>query len=172
MKQHLKPKTFAVIYGIAEGNFHARKFISTCASHGLTLSDTEDADIIFAHSGGCFVVPVETNAKILLIGVSPWNGINTFACLIKKLQSEPPTLIELFWHVVYLLAKPRHNYRMLKRKDLPNSKKSQVIWNKDDVYFPQSKAMLLEAKCYRVHTFDGGHDDIWHNPAKYIELVV
>jgi hypothetical protein len=172
VKQPLNHKKIAIIFGIAEGNYHAKDFIAACKAAGLLLTNAQDADILFAHSGGCFVVPQSSKAKIVLIGVSPWQDINTFKCLVKKLRTDTPSLMGLFWHIWYLFTKPLHNYRMLTGKVLPRPDTSVVIWNNDDVYFPSEKANLLESRGYEVRYFEGGHDDIWHNPAKYIELVV
>jgi hypothetical protein len=165
-------KTFAIVYGFAEGDYHARKFIAACSTAGLERTSPSNADIIFAHSGGCFVVPSNPHNTTILVGVSPWKDISTFACLAKKIRTDRPTAAELFWHACYIFAKPLHAYRMLVNKTLIGSTNVIVICNKNDPYFPKEKAKLLESQGYKVTSFLGGHDDIWHNPAKYIELVV
>lgn len=150
----------AILYGWAEGSWHAKKLLPYLKKHNLVLSnDAISADVILCHSGGCYMVP-ETKAKlIVLIGPPYWPKKSMTLRIIKKTYRDflmHHSIKELkFWW-----AKSIHNifYMLLhfpkwvsmhinwKKEAFPKSteKKIIVIRNKNDKFCQLSAIKNLQ----------------------------
>lgn len=64
-------KTVALIHGFAGGKWHTKTFVKELEKAGLkVVGDTSGADVIIAHSTGCYIIPREPKAKLIfLIGI-------------------------------------------------------------------------------------------------------
>ena len=64
-------KKVGIVYGWAEGPWEAKQFIQQVKISGYEVTqDLVSADILIAHSLGCFLIPANSRAKlILLIGM-------------------------------------------------------------------------------------------------------
>src|SRR4051812_17865495 len=83
-------KTVAIIYGWAEGSWQSKRFARELEKRGLRLTrDVQNADVIVAHSSGCYLVPKEIRAElILLIGLPYWPERSLAAGIMYKLVAE------------------------------------------------------------------------------------
>ncbi len=172
----------SIIYGWSEGKWHSKQLRKRLeASNFTVVNDHKSADIIIAHSGGCFLVPKATSAKyILLIGLPLWENKFIFKSLFEKIKLETKDwwwYKKTFYHVVYLLAKISHWLRMhrsWRRKTLPENSASSIflLRNNDDAFVnaEESQALAKEKGWQYIDVY-GQHDDIWVNPKQYTDLL-
>ncbi len=183
-------KTVAFIYGWAEGAWQAKQLAGDLAKHGFRLTrHPEKADVVLAHSAGCYMVPQITKAKlIVLIGLPYWPGKPLHKSLIEKLKLEAKkhkNRGDYLWfankiahNLWYILTRPHAMYRFIKnyrQLKLPKaSQKQQVILirNSDDRFCtPEVAQILPQAKGYKFLELPGLHDDCWIEPEPYIKII-
>jgi hypothetical protein len=57
-------ESVCIIYGLNEGAAMGRKLVRALKEAGFTITDdSAGADIILAHSGGCYLVPPTNRAR-------------------------------------------------------------------------------------------------------------
>lgn len=179
-------RTICILYGINEGPFMGKRFTVACKAAGLqVIADPERADVLFAHSGGCYVIPKYVRAeRILLSGLPYWPGrpwLQATALkvlhewqLSRRQQALATWAVKWLYHALYAF-----NFKAAIRMALNrnfnhpwNSTKSQlIIRNQDDTYCSPD---VLRAPFNGPRTFlslPGGHDDCWINPTRYIDLL-
>lgn len=170
------------MYGWSEGKWHSRKLRKVLAAEGFDFArNPKDADIIIAHSGGCYLLPEKNSAKyILLIGLPYWSEKHIFKSFHEKLRLEPFDIWwykKSFYNVVYLLAKIPHWIQMhgaWKKQQLPDHAHASVflVRNKEDPFaHPEESTKLAKEKGWRYLTIDGQHDDLWINPKPIVEMI-
>jgi hypothetical protein len=183
-------KTVAIVYGWAEGDWQSRKFENELAKKGFRLvSNIKEADIIFAHSSGCYLVPKNNKAQsVFLVGLPYWPGRSLAASVVYKLTSEIKYhrkneglvwwLGKIAHNTWYILSRPRSSFYLLthhKQSRLPvASKKSKVVLvrpSDDPMCHPKIMKMLSLAKTYKFIEIPGAHDDCWIKPKEYIALI-
>lgn len=180
-----KQNTVCILYGLAEGPRIGAALTAKLIESGFTITQSaHSADYILAHSGGCFLVPADNKAKvILLIGLPYWPPKNTLTTMQQKnvfefkyrrTHKELRTWTKrLFWNSVYLL-----NFRALQK---------MVAGRANKAYFDVANAILVRNKYDFGCTPDiasipfkqqpeyvqlpGMHDDCWDNPEPYITLL-
>lgn len=178
----------AILYGWAEGKWHAKKLLPVLMEHNLELcNNPAEADIILCHSGGCYMVP-ENKAKLfVLIGPPYWPKKSMLLRVVKKTYRDfkmHHTIHELrFWWV-----KTIHNsfymfrhlptwtkmYVNWKTENFPDasSQKVLVIRNTEDKFCQLSgiKKIATERNWNFVE-LPGEHDDLWIKPNKYVAMI-
>ena len=182
-------KTVAIVYGWAEGQWQSREFENALAKKGFrVISNTKEADIIFAHSSGCYLVPKNNKAQaVFLVGLPYWPGRSLAASVIYKLVSEIKYhrkneglawwLGKIAHNTLYIISRPSSSYYLFtrhKRASLPSAKKEKVILVRpsDDPMCHQNVMKILPpAKNYRFIKIPGAHDDCWIKPKEYIALI-
>ncbi len=180
-------KTVGIAYGWAEGAGHARKLISELRASGFSVTrDLAVADILIAHSGGILILPKRTKAKlILLVGVPYFPGKHPAKSMLDKIRLEfkasdnrrSSLLSKNCLHAIYFLLKPKRHYKIWRQWRLeayPNNSDVTYIAvrNSDDTFSDADSINLLASnKNWQIVSFGGEHDDLWINPAKYIELI-
>src|SRR5690348_14896227 len=80
----------ALLYGFGEGTWHGRRFRSVLETQGFTVADqAEEADIVIAHSAGCFYLPQTSKKQLtVLIGPPYWPGRSMVANFLRKAVSD------------------------------------------------------------------------------------
>jgi hypothetical protein len=179
--------TVCIIPGFAEGWHTSWRLRRALERRGFVVSkNPQIADVLIAHSGGCFIVPESHNAKlILLVGLPYWPGKSLLTCIIQKNNMALKTAIrekqlgaflrKLPWHALYMSNLPR-NVQML------GGHKSGAVWRTKS-----AKTVLLrnryDANCTdnpREFKFQHDaallslpyeHDDCWDHPELYADVV-
>src|SRR4051812_13441361 len=132
----------AIIYGWAEGSWQSRLFTDELTKRGLVLTkNVGEADVIIAHSSGCYLIPHDITAKlILLIGLPHWPGRSVASGIIHKLMAEMKHhrrdrslawwLNKLAHNIWYIVTRPQATYYGLTRhkpENLPDAKNRKVL---------------------------------------------
>jgi hypothetical protein len=181
----------ALIYGTAEGKWHGKRFVRALQNAGYEVTnDTQRADIVIAHSGGCLLIP-ETHSyqAVLLINPTDWPGNSPWRQGARKLAGDARYYLfrkplyyaqKNLWALFYVLTKWPHNKSLLagaKVFDLPNTTPipnapTILVRNDDD---PWCMAELTPSqkryKRLKVIHLPGDHDDCWLHPDRYVNLL-
>lgn len=178
----------AIVYGWAEGPWQGDKFTKALEQYGYTTTlDPREADIIFGHSLGCYLVPKDIkNKTVCLVGLPYWPGrsvIYSVALKLKKEISYHRQGNSLAWWVnktahnsLYIFSRPRLTYYGITRihpRFLPNGANNKVIVIRpaDDTFcHPEVAKILPQSKNYQYLEVPGPHDGCWFEPRPYIEL--
>jgi hypothetical protein len=180
--------TVCIVYGFAEGPRVGRALQVALTEAGFTVvQDPAQADIIFAHSGGCFVLPTKHRAKLIIFtGLSYWPGKPLLVSIAQKtwhdLQAHRRAgqlrawLKKTGWNLVYA-GKVHHNARMLRGMRQGTAWQATadrmiVVRNTHDAFCaPDITAMpFSHAKPIAIELI-GEHDDCWLHPAPYVSIV-
>ena len=180
-------RSLCILYGLNEGPGIGKKFEAACRRAGFTLTrDARNADVIFAHSGGCFLIPPDTHAqKILLVGLPYWPRRLWVVATAKKVALEFKTYRgqrklgewagKWLYHARYFLNL-RAAWQMARNQSYKNpwnSKNPQIIIrNREDAY---SSFRLLDIHFQGPRVFislPGQHDDCWVNSEIYVKLML
>ena len=172
-----------ILYGVCEGPRIASRLIRalTTAGFGMTRNAAE-ADIIIAHSGGCFALPQTHRATmVLLVGLPCWPGKSTLKSTQQKIwldmrsSSHDPArwLLKTFWNSIYFWNM-RNNYAMFRgqrRQAHRSIAHAVLVRNKDDVTCTPNHAHFRFKHSPPLVSLPGQHDDIWLHPKSYINLI-
>ncbi len=184
-----KPKVYT-LYGFAEGRAIGRVLRRDLRAAGyINTRFKSRADVLIAHSGGCLLVPKQNNAKLVILIDPPyWPGKHVAKSLVQKIKRDYGHHKEVK-NMKRLSAKTGHNgryflttahrtvrmYKSHKILGFPephHGQKIVLIRNKHDPFCsPDIATILPQAEHYAFHEFPGEHDDMWHYPKKYIELI-
>ncbi|MBI2589393.1 hypothetical protein HYW35_04310 [Candidatus Saccharibacteria bacterium] len=183
-------KTVAILHGWAGGKWHSKHFALALKSAGFAITDKpEIADIIIAHSAGCYNLPGNLEAKlVLLIGPPYWPNKSILRRMSKIKQHDIKhttalrglfyTLSKIIWQVIYIVLKPSYSWLAIRQHrhlhflDRLKNKKILLVRNKDDYYCSREIEKVLQ-KYPNVHyqELPGPHDDYYTNPKPYIDLI-
>ncbi len=151
-------------------------------------SDPAQADILIAHSAGCWEVADQNNSKLLVLIGLPLNIHQPVRTLFKsglmsfQVSASNRRLKKLFWirliNCHYALLEPRRNYRIIKsakqQPTKPELQSANVLyivnakdpWQRVDAYKKPSKSSN-----YALIKMAGSHEDIWERPMIYADLI-
>jgi len=179
-----KPLSYAFSYGFVGGPLHARKFkrLMNHASFVYTLLP-QKADIIIAHSAGCWLVPEDCRPKLLIYVGMPLAQMSPRQSLLKanaaalKNNDLGRTLITKTKTTYYGLRQPRRNLAIVRMSKtarpvvLPKVS-SIFIANKHDPW-PKDKALdeYVKNHNWSFINLPGTHDDVWEHPDRYVEII-
>lgn len=183
-------KTVALIHGWAEGPWQSSQFASELQKQGLELADSpKQADIIFAHSAGCYLVPKRLKARlVILVGLPYWPGKPQALSVLEKLALEAAhhkRRQDLGWflnkvahNIWYIFTKPVDFIRYYKNRALMNlptaalNRQVILIRNASDRFcHPEIMKLLQQIKAYEYVELPGLHDDCWITPDPYIRII-
>ncbi|HSX18234.1 MAG TPA: hypothetical protein VLE51_02685 [Candidatus Saccharimonadales bacterium] len=182
-------KKAAIIYGWAEGPWESQKFRELLQENEFEITNNpSNADIIIAHSSGCYLTPSDIhNKQIFLIGLPYWPGRSLLSSIIKKLKNEVDYhrrdkslgwwLNKILHNTWYILSRPSASYFGLtkhKEKYLPSDSNNivMVIRPSDDTFCHPDIMKLLPMRDYKFIELPGAHDDCWVDPKPYIDLLL
>ncbi len=174
--------TYAVSYGFAGGPLHSRKMDRLLQASGYVSVDAQEADIIIAHSAGCWFIPNSAQPKIVLyVGMplaqdNPWQTWLT--ANVNHRRNGLLLNVQLwFKNMYYASLQPRRNIkivRMGKRAQsviLPGVR-AVFIANQHDPW-PRADILgrYLDKHSWAFISLPGTHDDIWLHPERYTSII-
>ncbi len=179
----------AIVCGWAEGPWQTKPMRRLLAEKGYeVVKDPEKADIIIAHSAGCYAELDRYQAKqILLIGPPMWPGRTLPGSTARKLKDDLYTtysgrcwswLNKILHNWWYTLTTPKASYEAfrLMPKKLPHAKPGQrivLIRNRLDTFcHPKVAEFIAKDRGYKYKQMNGGHDDCWTRPQRYVDLLI
>lgn len=187
----MKNKTVAILHGWAGGNWHVKRFVKALEESGFEeRKQLSDADVIIAHSTGCYRLKENSNAKlVLLIGPPYWPSQSILQRLLKKKGHDTRqrindqgilfTINKFLFEIIYVITKPGYtfvtlkNHRHLHFLDLLDDKNVILIRNEEDYFCsPEIKEALKKYSNVRYEELPGGHDDFMTNPQPYVDLIL
>lgn len=169
-----------ISYGWPEGPWLGEKFIGSAQKAGHTIvSSMEQAEIVIAHSGGCFMLdPLQKTKTVLLIGLPCWPGRSLLKSTYRKIRSETKDRNFMFktaahvWYCSTRIRRWRTMYRNFKAFTLPTHQGVFLIRNESDTYLNKIVARkLAEQKGWNYVEKTGGHDDLWESPEIYLKII-
>lgn len=183
-------KKIGILYGFSEGPLIALNLINTLERAGfVVIKDVAKADIIIAHSGGCYMLPSNMQAKLVMLNGLPYQSSNNLALsLLRKIRHDfmyffatknltawiHKTVLNGYYFFRHLLYWSKMLARY-KTKNLPtgdNQTKVICVVNEFDAFSTvQSIKQLSQSQGWQYRTAQGQHDDIWHNPDIYVKLI-
>lgn len=174
--------TVYIAYGWPEGKWHGKKLRRALNDFNYQVVKLpEEADIIIAHSTGCYMLPPKVKAKlILLIGLPNWPNRSHIKRTRSKVGLEAKDwqwLQKTFWHVIYALFQPVRLYNVYKAykiRCVPMYESTQVILvrNEQDTYMEKGVSeKLAKERNWSYQNLKGQHDDVWEDPLVYTEII-
>lgn len=182
-------KKICMLYGLGEGPEIAGKFIASANKQGFVFSNNiNKADIIFAHSGGCYLVPVNTKANLIVLnGLPYYPDESILKSVVQKVKYDyfqkkrsndiGYWLYKTIWNSYYMLRHPVKGYYMFKgwkNKTLPDGSDRRIIVIRNK-YDPFSTAdycrQLARDYKWQFEEMPGAHDEVWDDPAPYVEII-
>lgn len=184
-------KTVALMYGFTEGQWHGRLFRKELSRRGYKLvADPHQADIVIAHSGGCYYVPLDLHPDQLVVLIDPtyWphKSLATRARtmtlrLIRAIRPGNRPLYHLqktTHNLGYLLRHGDKNQAMIRRAHKYNLEaeishtRIILVRNHDDPWLtPDLKHLKKINPRLKLVELPGEHDDLWLHPDSYIDLI-
>jgi len=175
----------AILYGFSEGPWYGRQMRAVLKNHGFdTTKDVRTADIIIAHSAACYLIPTDTQAKLILhVGYTYWPGRSLLNSLNATLRHEyreqgfAKWLLRCIIHDLHMLnaaqtARMIPGWRNpLRALDKLAATRHVFVRNRHDSYC--EPAALLQAT-NQTHTYlsmPGSHNHLWDNPETYVNLL-
>lgn len=175
--------SFAICYGLAGGPLHTRKFRKLMRQTGYAQArDLMSADIIIAHSAGCWLIPADAKPRLVLYVGMPLNQANprrvwTHSSINSLRGGLARSLAVKLRNGYYYLRQPVRNLRIMciAKTATPvvfTEAACLFIMNRHDVW-PRSPALkeYVEAGIWNFISTPGGHEDIWEHPEAYVAII-
>jgi len=178
-------KQIHIVPGWSEGKWHYKQLAKEFGNEFALTSNTREADIVFAHSSGCYSLP-ENNAKLIVLLDPPyWPGKSIFSRIVRHVILDAPKQIRRyglkrwlnlrFYNLIYAITRPWEHIKIWRslRQTLKISSKSSIIIirNKDDAYCgPQLEALAKISKA-RFVEHEGLHEDCWMFPKAILSEI-
>jgi len=186
-KQSRPPQTVAIMYGFSEGPGLANAFTDALEKAGFqVIADVMQADIIVAHSGGCYLVPEDSRAGlVILLGATFWPGRPLFIRAMQKIWRDSASHWQagqfgawgkkLFWHSTYFWCMPR-NVAMWRHQDpktwpkLAGKRVVHIRYTDDAFCGPAIATSGLLPNATFVN-LSGQHDELWRHPEQTVAVI-
>lgn len=180
--------TYAIVYGLAEGPYLSRKLRQLLEEAGFRPADAKHADIIIAHSGGSFILPKHTDAKLFLhINPSYWPGKPLLRSLAQKLRYDfrlyrqrhqlhrwLATLVANAGYALNLSRNARMAWLYIRARrtlnHLPDSNHIFIRSYIDSYCNPKALFETTNGQ-HNYLTLAGHHDECWREPEQYVQLL-
>jgi len=183
-------QTVAIIYGFTEGQWHGKRLRRLLKRQGYHLTaNPAQADIVIAHSGGCFDVPqLQDHTLLLLIDPPYWPERELYTrahhMTLQLLRAVRPGnqplhhLNKTLHNCWYLIRHARTNRRMVYRSktyDLEREithGRTILVRNANDPWLTPHLDSLRKLNAHLdIKRLPGDHDDCWLHPEVYLNLV-
>lgn len=186
----MKNVKVAIRYGVVCGPAHGKRFRAELQKAGYKyVKRLEEADIIVAHSAGCFWLPeAPTKQRLLMIdppywpgrsiGERAWRRLRTSVQFRKYGYSFFYWLEHYLWYFFYSVKDAPRTWRIIKtapKYDLALKVKNQraiLVRNDDDDWLsPDLDSLRIINPHLIIKKLPGEHEDCWHNPKPYVKLL-
>jgi hypothetical protein len=175
---------FAYSYGLVGGQANSRKMTKLLHNAGYHLAKTpSEADIIIAHSAGCWLIPRDVSPKIVIYIGMPLVQSNLRQSFLSanllsfKREYILRTLRTKLLTSYYSLRQPVRNLNIIRmaktaKPVLVPEAVTVFIANRHDPW-PQSEKLENYTKKYpwTFINMSGTHDDIWEHPDRYVAII-
>ncbi len=182
--------TYAILYGFSENQHHAKEMEQFLQKDGfIKTTDAARADVVIAHSAGCYMLPGDMHAKlVVLIGVpmnkdkvrktffKAWRNDNVYQRQNKQFSKKLKLLSHNTATVIFHPAKQRTLVKLVAtvNHEPPHIDVPEliVINNRDDPW-PEPLLARQYTDTYRASfvSLPGGHDHIWQAPEEYVAII-
>ena len=183
-------KSVAIIYGFAEGPWHAKRMLRQFERYGYKPTNSpEAADVVITHSGGClFDFKLRPEQTLVVINPVYWPGRSYVSRFRAKVWQDIWLLLfgghpiyslqKLGYNLFYAIKYRRRNGYMLRKKDIfkietiISHSRTILIRNKDDPWLTPDLTPLTQVNPHlRIAELPGGHDDCWLYSEVYLDLI-
>ncbi len=179
-----QPLSYAFSYGFAGGPLHARKFKHLMHLSGYAHSQLpQAADIIIAHSAGCWLIPKDCRPKLIMYVGMPLAQLRPLQSLLaaNQLALRPVHLLHTLGTkakaTYYGLRQPRRNLKIVRMTKtakpviMPNIP-AIFIANQHDPWPKSAKLKdYLNTQVWAFISLFGTHDDIWEHSERYVAII-
>ena len=175
--------TFAISYGFMEGHLHGHGLRKRLAKLGFHSSNLLQADIIIAHSAGCWLIPEGAKPKLVIYVGMPmlmarptrqWINVTLTSLMKGNVLKNLWTRTKNSYHGVTGI---RRNIRIMRNPQLGEPQifpdiQAVFIANRHDVW-PSGPALekFLNEKPWAFISLAGTHEDVWENPKEYANII-
>lgn len=180
--------TYALSYGFGEGPLHGRKLRRLLEAAGFELvHDLASADIILAHSAGCWMLPDSAHPKLIVYVGMPLPITNAQKVWLKanllgtKEAMERGNIYYLAKHVVldifYMIRHLSRSWQIVRGstkrlpKEFPHALSVFVANRHDPWPFSSRLDDYLHSKHWAFISQPGSHSHVWTHPDYYVELI-
>ncbi len=173
---------FAINYGLTSGSLHSKKISQLLQAAGYTPTTILQADIIIAHSAGCWLIPTDARPKLIIYVGMPLNQTRPHrawrqAILNNFRKQTWHALTSLIKSMYYGLRQPIHNLTIIgmAKTAQPIAFPTAVtvfIANRHDPW-PHAKQLQRYTAQHNWAFIDlpGAHEDIWKHPERYVHII-
>lgn len=173
------------IYGFCEGPRMSKGMLRALKRAGHTVTtDLYKADVVIAHSAGCFLVPKDLRAKqIIMIGLTHWPGKSLVWALVQKNWNDfhchrrdrkgMAWVKKFAWNTIYFWNMRRNlaMWQARTRGDYWQVKRLTLIRNQEDTFCTPDLASLPFTHKPRFVELPDQHDDCWLHPTRYVAVI-
>jgi hypothetical protein len=176
-----------LVSGWSEGPWHFEQFIKALPDNIEPTDKPEAADIIVAHSSGCYSLPAAAKtARVVLIDPPYWPGKSIPSRVLKHSFIDAPKQIKRYglhfwlalraWNLVYACKNPSRHikvWRAIKTSIniAAESKEGLLIHNTEDAYCSPKIADLSGLAGLKFIEMEGFHEDCWAYPERIIKQI-
>lgn len=187
-------KSVAIIVGWAEGPWQAKSLEKALVARGFQITaDATTADIILTHSAGCYFVPKDAKAQLIVMICIPfWPGRSilrrVWTNAVQELHyyadqhNRQRGVAKLLHNVWYVVTQPVLNLRRARAvlghnfQTLPRGRDRSIIVVRPalDAFCTPDIMEVLPSDIAQDYTFKempGLHEGCWGEPEPYVELV-
>lgn len=149
--------------------------------------DSRQADIVAAHSGGCYMLPQDIQfATVMFIDPTYWPKKSVLGRAFTKNKLDIAhtrrqfgtffTIRKLVYGVGYALRQPKRAYRMYlaaAHNQLPilEAERVIIVRNQHDPWCTPTFHEVFTHPHATFISFPSEHDDIWEHPERYVRII-
>jgi hypothetical protein len=179
-----------LVYGFGEGPWHGRQIWPTLKSAGyIPALKANDADIIIAHSAGCFYLPdSQKPQQLVLIDPPYWPDKSVALSFLQKTYLDLQASItqhrirywlrKTLWNLYYILQDIPKVISIIRQSRLNNLKRLlrhnyvTIVRHQYDAFCtPEIDRHFDRDQNVRFISVTGQHDDCWHDPDVLIPVI-
>ncbi|HEX7632993.1 MAG TPA: hypothetical protein VF401_01560 [Candidatus Saccharimonadales bacterium] len=178
--------SFALSYGFVGGPAHGQKLRKLATQAGFVPTSLDKADIIIAHSAGCWLIPTSVQPKLVIYVGMPLAMARAPRTWIRaNLESfKEGNVMQNFSlrlkNTHYGLRQPLRNLGIIREANtkignpvIIASTSAIFIANHDDPW-PRSEEhqqALMNTQAWAFIGMPGDHNNIWYQPERYVAIM-
>lgn len=183
MNSSNKSPTYFISYGLGGGPWHSRAFRRLLGRSGYQLSQVNEADIIIAHSAGCWLIPPTAKPKLVIyVGMplaadQPGRTLTQANLASLRHGRLPGSVAGKLKNIYYWLRQPRRNLAIAQHPEIGqpvyfDGVPAVFLANHYDPW-PKSEKLadFMDDHPWAFISLAGAHDDIWQHPEPYIRII-